>query len=88
MLDNTETESMVFISFIIPCYSVQDYLPRCLDSLSSQEMTSDKEIEFILVNDGSTDNTLSLLREFEEKESRAVVIDQKNKGCPQHEMQD
>ena len=80
MLDNTETESMVFISFIIPCYSVQDYLPRCLDSLSSQEMTSDKEIEFILVNDGSTDNTLSLLREFEEKESRAVVIDQKNKG--------
>lgn len=70
----------IFVSYIIPCYNIQDYLPRCLNSLSSQGQSDKLNVEFILVNDGSTDNTLSLLREFEKIESRAVVIDQQNKG--------
>lgn len=70
----------MILSYIIPCYNVQDYLPRCLLSLASQKYRGDSEIEFVLVNDGSTDSTLSLLREFERKEHRAVVIDQTNQG--------
>jgi len=70
----------IFISYIIPCYNVQDYLPRCLESLSQQKIESDGEIEFILVNDGSTDKTLSLLKDFSVKEERAIVIDQTNRG--------
>lgn len=70
----------IFISYIIPCYNIQDYLPKCLNCLSSQQISDERKVEFVLVNDGSTDNTLSLLREFEKKESRAVVVDQQNKG--------
>lgn len=70
----------LFISYVIPCYNIQDYLPKCLNSLSSQQISDRLKVEFVLVNDGSTDNTLSLLREFEKKESRAVVVDQQNKG--------
>ena len=70
----------ILISYIIPCYNIQDYLPRCLDSLVSQKRSDDYTIEFILVNDGSTDATLSLLREFEEKEPKSVIIDQPNQG--------
>ena len=69
-----------FLSYVIPCYNIQDYLSKCLNSLSSQKISDERKVEFVLVNDGSTDNTLSLLREFEKKDSRAVVIDQQNKG--------
>lgn len=70
----------IFLSFIIPCYNIQDYLSRCLNSLSSQIQSEELKVEFILVNDGSTDETLSLLRAFEKSDSRAVVLDQPNKG--------
>lgn len=72
--------SGIFISYIIPCYNVQDYLRRCLNSLVSQELTNDLGVEFVLVNDGSTDNTLSILNNFAKSEERAIVIDQKNEG--------
>ncbi len=70
----------VHISYIIPCYNVQDYLPRCLKSLQAQSLGEDLDVEFILVDDGSTDNTLSILREFERNENKAHVITQKNQG--------
>lgn len=71
----------IFISYIIPCYNVQTYLLRCLESLTSQNIgdSSDK-IEFILINDGSTDDTLAKLHDFANKEERAIVIDQDNRG--------
>lgn len=55
-----------------------EYLRECLDSLLNQK-TSD--IEIILVNDGSTDNSLSICKEYQEKDSRIVVVDQKNSGA-------
>lgn len=76
----TDMEKEIFISYIIPCYNIEKYLPKCMESLSWQRIDNGAGVEFVLVNDGSTDNTLSLLREFEKKESRAVVIDQQNKG--------
>ena len=70
----------IFISYIVPCYNIQEYLPRCLDSLSKQYIDSNEEVEFVLVNDGSPDNCLEIIREFAAKDHRAVVIDQKNQG--------
>ena len=70
----------IFISYIIPCYNIQDYLPRCLASLSRQHIDSGAEVEFVLVNDGSPDNCLEILKEFALKDPRAIVIDQKNQG--------
>ena len=65
------------ISVIIPVYNMEKYLRECLDSVVSQTM---KNIEIICINDGSTDNSLSILKEYAAKDSRFVIIDQKNKG--------
>ena len=46
------------ISIIIPCYNVEKYLPKCLDSIVNQTY---KNLEIICINDGSTDNTLDSL---------------------------
>lgn len=73
-------DSGVFISYIIPCYNVQDYLPKCLESLAIQKIENGANIEFILVNDGSTDNTFSQLKEFAASDDRAKVINQTNRG--------
>ncbi|MBR6183636.1 MAG: glycosyltransferase family 2 protein [Bacteroidales bacterium] len=70
----------VFISYIVPCYKIEDYLPRCLESLGRQTIDSGEEVEYILVNDGSPDNCLEILREFASKDPRAVVINQENQG--------
>ena len=70
----------VFISYIIPCYNVQDYLPRCLESLAIQKIEDGANIEFILINDGSKDGTLDLLKEFAGKDERAIIVDQQNQG--------
>lgn len=70
----------IFISYIIPCYNVEKYLPICIESLRHQIIREGLGIEYIFVNDGSTDETLSILQDFAENDSRAVVIDQKNQG--------
>ena len=49
------------ISVILPVYNVEKYLSECLDSIVNQTL---KEIEIICVNDGSTDNSLSILPSF------------------------
>lgn len=73
-------ENRILISYIVPCYNIEAFLPRCLESLSKQHINSGHEVEFVLVNDGSPDNCLEILREFAEKDRRGVVIDQKNQG--------
>lgn len=65
------------ISIIIPCYNVEKYLPKCLDSIVNQTY---KNLEIICINDGSTDNTLDLLNKYKLNDSRIVVIDQENSG--------
>ena len=65
------------VSIIIPIYNVQDYLPKCLDSLISQTY---KNIEIILVDDGSLDNSLSVCKQYVLKDSRIQLIMQKNAG--------
>lgn len=65
------------VSVIIPVYNCEDYLHRCLDSVFGQTMQS---FEVIAVNDGSTDSSLQILREYETKHPNLRVIDQKNAG--------
>ena len=71
--------SEVFLSYIVPCYNVEKYLPRCIESLKQQFVES-YDLEFIMVNDGSTDGTISLINEFAESDKRVVVVDQENLG--------
>ena len=66
------------ISLIVPCYNVEKYLPKCLDSIINQTYTN---IEIICVNDGSKDNTLNVLNEYKSKDDRIIVIDQPNSGA-------
>ena len=65
------------ISLIIPVYNIADYLDRCLSSVVCQSYTN---IEIIIVNDGSTDNSGSICREFLEKDSRIRYYEQPNLG--------
>ncbi|MDF2617290.1 MAG: glycosyl transferase family 2 [Sedimentibacter sp.] len=68
---------MNLISIVIPVYNVEKYLSRCLESILSQSL---KEIEIIVVNGGSTDNSLEICRYYEKKDSRIIIIDKKNEG--------
>lgn len=66
---------MLKISVIIPCYNVSAYICQCLDSVLSQSL---RELEVICVDDGSTDNTLEILRSYEKKDPRVRVLHQEN----------
>ncbi len=65
------------ISVIVPVYNAAPYLQKSLDSLTRQKK---QNIEFICVNDGSTDNSLEILREFASKDDRFIVLNKENGG--------
>lgn len=64
------------VSIIVPVYNTEKYLFKCLMSLIQQTL---KEIEIIIINDGSTDNSASIISRFEGEDSRIKVITQENK---------
>ncbi|QIK59619.1 glycosyltransferase family 2 protein [Dysgonomonas sp. HDW5A] len=65
------------ISIIVPVYNVEKYLPKCLDSIINQ---SYQNIEVFLINDGSTDNSLSICEEYKKRDNRITVFSQVNFG--------
>lgn len=65
------------ISIIVPCYNSEKYLHRCIESIINQTY---KNIEIILINDGSTDKTLEILEEFQRKDDRILIINKANSG--------
>lgn len=67
----------IMISVIVPVYNSEKFLEKSLKSLSEQAIDS---IEFICVNDGSTDSSLDILNDFAEMDHRFKIIDQKNRG--------
>ena len=71
----TFLDSNIKISIIIPVYNAAEFLPECLDSCLNQTL---KEIEIICVDDGSTDNSLDVLNQYAQKDSRIIVLQQKN----------
>lgn len=65
------------VSIIIPIYNLAGYLPQCLDSVQGQ---SYKNIQVLLVNDGSTDASPAICQEYVRRDSRFQLIDKANSG--------
>ncbi len=65
------------VSIIVPVYNAEKYLKDALDSLVNQTL---KDIEIICVNDGSTDNSLEILKSYAQKDERVKIISQANRG--------
>lgn len=68
------------ISIIVPVYNTSKYLKNCLDSLINQ---SYKNLEIIVINDGSTDNSQDIIDEYAAKDSRIITKVQNNQGVSQ-----
>ena len=64
-------------SIVVPIYNVEGYLKKCLDSILNQTFV---DYEIILVNDGSTDQSLSIIKEYMSKYPDIKLINQENKG--------
>ena len=69
--------NVIDVSIIIPVYNSEKYLPLCLNSIISQTLLN---IEIICINDGSTDKSVEILREYKIKDNRIIIIQQKNQG--------
>lgn len=65
------------VSVVIPVYNVEKYLSRCLESCMHQTLL---DVEFICVNDGSTDGSYDILRQFQALDSRFIIVNKKNGG--------
>lgn len=65
------------LSIIIPVYNKELYLKRCIDSIINQTY---KELDIVIINDGSTDNSLEILKEYENKDNRIKLINKQNGG--------
>lgn len=65
------------VSIIVPVYNASKYINRCLESLVKQTY---KNLEIVLVNDGSTDNSLKICQKWSTKDNRIIVIDKFNGG--------
>lgn len=68
---------MASVSIIVPIYNMEKYLNRCIESIVNQTL---KDIEIILVNDGSTDNSKKICEEWCNRDNRIILINKKNGG--------
>lgn len=68
------------VSVVLPVYNGEKYISQTIDSVLNQTY---KNFELIIVNDGSTDSTLDIIKKYEKKDKRIKVIDQKNQQLPQ-----
>lgn len=66
------------VSIVVPVYNMEKYLEKCMDSLVNQTL---EDIEIIVVNDGSTDNSIKILKKYKKKyPDKLIIIDQENQG--------
>lgn len=72
-----EVINFMKFSIIVPCYNVEKWIEKCMESVLEQNY---QDWEMILVNDGSTDNTINILNEYASRDERIQVIIQKNMG--------
>lgn len=71
-------DSKVDLTFVVPVYNAEKFIHKCLDSLLNQK--TDYNYNIICVNDGSSDNSLKILKEYEEKNTLIRVLNQENSG--------
>lgn len=76
-MKEAETLGPPRVSVIVPVFNCKNYLERCLESLRAQTLQS---MEFILVNNGSTDGSGAILRQYAEKDPRFTLLEQENRG--------
>ena len=74
---STNSSGSPVLSLLIPIYNVERYLRECLDSAVAQTL---EDIEIICINDGSTDNSPAIIREYMERDARVKMIDKANSG--------
>ena len=67
----------VEVSIIIPAYNIAPYIARCLESVTSQSL---KNIEIIVIDDGSSDNTVEIIKSYAYKDERIQLIQKANGG--------
>lgn len=72
------TTDPIKITVIIPVYNYQGSLKRCLDSVINQSL---KELQIICINDGSTDNSLKIMKDYAKDDSRILVLEQVHQGA-------
>ena len=65
------------ITILVPFYNVEKYITQCIESIINQTY---KNLEIILIDDGSTDNSLKICKEFQKNDSRINVIKKKHEG--------
>lgn len=68
---------MIKVSVLIPVYNTEKYLEQCLTSVENQSL---KEMEIICINDGSTDQSLEIIKEHQSRDPRIKIIDKQNTG--------
>lgn len=73
------------ISIIVPIYNVEKYLSSALDSVVNQTY---KNLEVLLIDDGSTDNSSEIAEKYVKKDSRFILLHQKNQGLSGAETRD
>lgn len=69
---------MIKISVIVPIFNVEKYLEKCINNIINQSYSN---IEIILINDGSTDNSYQICNKYKKIDDRIVVVNQENKGA-------
>ena len=77
MTTSTTCDQTVDVSVIVPCYNTETFLDQCLTSI---EANASAKIEIIVLNDGSTDGSLAIMRAHEQADERVRVIDKPNQG--------
>lgn len=70
-------ENIYSITVIIPVYNMELYITRCLDSIINQTY---KNLEIIVINDGSTDNSYKIIEEYAFRDNRMKIINKENEG--------
>lgn len=71
------SENLPLLSVVIPVYNVQDCLRQALDSVTNQ---SYKNMEIIIINDGSTDNSYEICKEYASRDKRIILLTGQNNG--------
>lgn len=66
------------VSIIVPCYNADIYIKKCLESILQQTYI---KLEIIIINDGSTDNSLNICQQLQLQDKRIKIINQENKGA-------
>lgn len=77
---NSYKNNKTLISIITPIYNSEKYLAKCIDSIRKQ---SHKNIEIILINDGSTDSSIDICKKYKREDNRIILIDKDNGGAAQ-----